>query len=88
MKVPTVGTDIVGLRDSVVDGETGILVPPKDPVELAKALGYILDNDHLRIEMGEKAQRRVNIEFSSERINQAVLDEYEQHSVINGTHKS
>ena len=87
MKVPTVGTDIVGLRDSVVNGETGILIPPKDPVELAKALGYILDNDHMRKEMGEKAQRRVNTEFSSERVNQAVLDEYEQHSVINGIHK-
>ena len=78
MGVPTVGTDIVGLRDAVVDGETGILVPPKDAVSLAKALELLLKDDGKRNNMGQNAQIRVRREFSADKVNRAVLDEYER----------
>ena len=55
MGVPTVGTRIVGLVDSVVDGETGILVPPRDVDALADALSRILSGEALKDEHDEES---------------------------------
>jgi glycosyltransferase involved in cell wall biosynthesis len=66
----------VGIRDTVIEGETGLLVPPKNVDELARALKVLLTDAELCKQMGEKARERAHREFSSERVNQAVLDEY------------
>lgn len=76
MGVPTVGTDIVGLRDSIVDGETGVLVPPKDPAALPHALAALLADEKTRKIMGDSARRRAVAEFDAQRVNAAVTDEY------------
>lgn len=76
MGVPAVGTDIVGVRDTVIEGETGLLVPPKSVDDLVRALKVLLTDVELCKQMGEKARERACREFSSERVNQAVLDEY------------
>ena len=78
MGIPSVGTDITGLRDAIVDGYTGLLVPPKDAVALAKALELLLKDDGMRKRMGHEAQIRVRREFSAEKVNRAVLEEYER----------
>ena len=78
MGIPTVGTDIVGLKDAVVDGKTGILVPPKDSEALACALKTLLADDALRQKMGEAAMLRVLDKFTANRVNQAILDEYQR----------
>lgn len=74
--VPCVGTRIVGLSDAVVDGETGILVPPKDAAALAAALASLLRDDARRTALGEAARRRVRAEFDAERMNALLLEEY------------
>lgn len=76
MGVPAIGTDIVGLRDAIVDGETGLLVPPKDAAALARAIMTLLSNDALRAEMGAKARLRAVAQFDSRKVNDAVLAEY------------
>ncbi|MHB1100131.1 MAG: glycosyltransferase family 4 protein [Burkholderiales bacterium] len=78
MGIPTVGTDIVGLKDAIVHGKTGILVPPKDSEALARALKTLLADDALRQKMGEEARLRVLDKFPANRVNQAVLNEYEK----------
>ncbi|MEH3053613.1 MAG: glycosyltransferase [Patulibacter minatonensis] len=50
--VPVVATPIAGLPEAVVDGETGLLVPPDDPAALAAALARLLDDDALRERLG------------------------------------
>jgi len=45
--VPVVATDVGGIRDVVIDGETGLLVPPEDPDALAAALCRVLTDDAL-----------------------------------------
>jgi glycosyltransferase involved in cell wall biosynthesis len=45
---PSVASDVPGLRDSVRDGETGLLVPHGDPERLADAVVRILDDPTLR----------------------------------------
>jgi glycosyltransferase involved in cell wall biosynthesis len=76
--VPTVGTDIVGLRDSIVNGETGLLVPPKTTDELAAGLRLLIDDPDQRGKMGERARSRARREFDSRKINADVLAEYER----------
>src|SRR6266513_798149 len=76
--VPTVGTRIDGLRDAVVDGVTGLLVPPKNAAALAGALASLLKNEPKRKQMGNAARERVRHLFDSRVINRRVLEEYER----------
>jgi D-inositol-3-phosphate glycosyltransferase len=56
--VPVVASAVGGLQSLVEHGETGFLVPDRDPVDFAKALGRILDEPMLAAAMSEAASRR------------------------------
>ncbi|HEX5983687.1 MAG TPA: glycosyltransferase family 4 protein [Solirubrobacterales bacterium] len=60
---PIVASDIGGLRDIVVDGETGFLVPPGDRPALVGALRRLIGDEKLRDRFGAAAQLRA-AEFS------------------------
>lgn len=53
---PTVASDAPGLRESVLDGETGFLVPHGDAEAIASALERLIRNPELRAEMGRSAR--------------------------------
>ena len=55
---PLVATRVGGLVDAVIDGETGFLVPPDDPVALAAALRRVLTDDALAARMRAAARER------------------------------
>jgi glycosyltransferase involved in cell wall biosynthesis/phosphoheptose isomerase len=55
---PLVGTAVGGLLDSVDDGVTGVLVPPRDVPALAEAVRGLLADPDRRAEMGRAARRR------------------------------
>ena len=74
--VPCIGTRIVGLTDAVVDGVTGVLVPPKDAGALGSALMELLTGDACRRALGEAARDRVRREFDAEAMNADLLAEY------------
>lgn len=61
---PVIGSRIGGIPDIIVDGETGILVPPADPVNLRQAIKQLLDNAELRDRLGQAGQQRV-VEFQA-----------------------
>lgn len=63
---PVVGTRIAGTDEVVVDGETGILVPPQQPLELARAIRSILADPALGKRMGAAGRDRVLSHFSIE----------------------
>jgi glycosyltransferase involved in cell wall biosynthesis len=65
---PVVGSRVGGVQWSVADGETGFLVPPKDPKSLASRLLRLLLDDLLRRRMGRAARRRVEETFAWERV--------------------
>jgi glycosyltransferase involved in cell wall biosynthesis len=56
---PVVGSAVGGLLDTVVDGVTGVLVPPRDPERLAVVLGELLADPQRRSELGSAGARRV-----------------------------
>jgi glycosyltransferase involved in cell wall biosynthesis len=53
--VPSVGYDVYGLRDAIVDGETGLLVREQRPEALAKAIAELIDDPPLRNRLGAAA---------------------------------
>ncbi|MDQ4098666.1 MAG: glycosyltransferase family 4 protein [Actinomycetota bacterium] len=57
--VPVVGTRVGAIPEMVVDGVTGLLVPPGDDRALAETLGYLLDRPDVRDRMGSAGRRRV-----------------------------
>lgn len=77
MGLPTVGTAIYGLTDAVADGETGILVPPRDAGALREALRRLLDCPDERIRMGRAARQRCFELFDAAKINAGVAEEYQ-----------
>ena len=84
MGIPTVGTSIIGLADSVVDGVTGLLVQPKDSRALADALVLLLRDKGRRTRMGLAARERAIQLFDAARVNESVLHEYERHFEFSG----
>ena len=57
--VPVVATPVGGIRETVVDGVTGLLVPPRDPPALAGAILRLLDDRELAARLAAEAARRV-----------------------------
>jgi len=64
MKVPVVATEVGGLPESIENGKTGILVPPKDVESLSGAIKYMIEHPEIRRKMGEEGGRRVEERFS------------------------
>lgn len=67
MGKPIVASDVNGVRDYIDPGETGILVPPKDPEALARALSTVAESPQLRTLLGVNAQRAAATQFSPSR---------------------
>jgi glycosyltransferase involved in cell wall biosynthesis len=65
---PMVATAVDGTPEVVLDGKTGLLVPPGDPTSLAQAICRLLGDSELRSAMGEAGRRWVMENFSRERL--------------------
>lgn len=74
---PVLGSAVGGVKHSVVDGRTGVLVEPHDPDAVARGLRLLLDDDRLRDRMGQAGRERVNAEFTWERVTEALAAIYE-----------
>ena len=62
--VPVVGFEAGGLREAVVNDETGILVPPEDAGALRRAITRLLADEHLRTRLGRAGKKRMQDDFS------------------------
>jgi glycosyltransferase involved in cell wall biosynthesis len=73
---PVVAADVGGLRDLVVNGETGYLIPPRDVPSLRGALERLLTDRDLRRRLGKAGRRRAAEHFSWERTVSETLSAY------------
>lgn len=72
-----VATPVGGTPEVVVDGVTGLLVPPRDPDALAAALRRLLADPGLRARMGDAGHERVRTRFSADAMTTRVLEIYD-----------
>jgi glycosyltransferase involved in cell wall biosynthesis len=61
---PVVGSAVGGIKEMIIDGETGFLVPPDDPRALAEKIVLILKSEDLRNRLGRAARERFETTFS------------------------
>ena len=76
MGLPTVATDIRGNRQVIADGETGLLVPVRNPIGIAAAVERLVADAGLRSAMGAAARGRAAGEFDQQRIIDRTLAAY------------
>ncbi len=67
-RVPVIASHVSAIPEIVTDGETGLLVPPRDADALAAALALLLGDYVLRRHMGLLAEDRLETHFSAERM--------------------
>ncbi|MBC7250916.1 MAG: glycosyltransferase [Anaerolineae bacterium] len=65
---PIVASRVSAIPEIVVDGETGLLVPPRDVKALAAALIELLRNPQRAVEIGRRGRARLEQEFTVERM--------------------
>ncbi len=63
MHVPVVACDVGGLRETVRHNQTGLLVPPESPEQLAAAILTLLNDESLRQRMGAAGRSMVEAEY-------------------------
>jgi glycosyltransferase involved in cell wall biosynthesis len=68
MALPVVSTRVGAIEEAVVDGETGIFVPPRDPAALARAMLELAQSPEKRTQMGNAGRRVAERKFSLERM--------------------
>jgi D-inositol-3-phosphate glycosyltransferase len=75
---PVIGSNVGGIKYSVRDGETGYLVPPKDPDLLAERLAHMYRHPKVMSVLSRQAVRRANDLFTWEKITASVAAVYEE----------
>jgi len=76
MGVPTIAASVGGIPDLVLHGETGWLVPSKNPTKLAKAIEYALEHPEAGKEMALAGRERAMELFDVKRTSKEIRDIY------------
>lgn len=84
MGLPVVASRVTGCVDAVADGDTGMLVPPRDPQALEEAIRLYIEDPGLRLKHGQAARERVLRHFKPERIWDALYAQYLLHMCRKG----
>jgi len=66
--VAAVATDVGGTKEVIEDAETGFIVPPRSPEQMAERICQLLQDEKLRKRLGENARRRAETRFAEEKI--------------------
>ncbi len=74
--VPVIGSDTGGIKYSVSHGETGLLVPPNDPISLASNISFLLNDKKLAMRMGKNGLRRVHKRFTWGKVAEQIAEIY------------
>ncbi len=75
---PIIASKVGGIKEFVKNDINGLTVPPNDPVKLAYAIRYLLENKDLREKYGKNARRIVEEHFSWEKVARNAVKIYEE----------
>lgn len=76
--IPSIATDVEGSSELISDGETGLLVPPRNPKRLAEAILRLLEAEELRQKLGDNARKHIVNNYDWEIITDSVEKVYEK----------
>ncbi len=76
--VPVIGSAVGGIKSTVADGETGYLVPPRDPEALADRMARCYEQPGLLPVLGRLAERRAKTLFTWDRVTQLLESVYDE----------
>jgi len=75
---PVIGTNVGGIPEQVLDGETGFIIPENNPTALAEKLQILIKNPSLRHKMGQAGRKRVTSLFEPRKMLAKVLAVYQE----------
>ena len=75
---PVIATTMGGLPELVEHHQTGVLVSPSKPEELAAAIDQIMASSHRRLEMGKRGRKKAEDDFSLARHNESIWNLYQE----------
>lgn len=81
-ETPVVASSVGGIIEIVENHRNGLLVPPNNPLELAEAIQYLLDNRDVRTRMGKEGRKDIIREFSLKVVTEKLQGIYQ--NVLNG----
>jgi len=64
MGLPVITSNICGIQELITNNKSGLLIPPKNPEELAKAIQKLLKNSKLRRKLGKNARKKIQKDFN------------------------
>lgn len=82
--LPVIATDVGGVKEVVIHNQTGIIVQPKQPQELAHAILTLMNNETKRKSMAAQGRLRIERYFSQEKFLDTVEKLYEE--LLHQTH--
>ena len=71
--IPAIGSNIYGITDAIIDGETGVLVEKGNVDALASAMLSLANDPSIRKKMGESAKQRVLEKFHQQRLSDELM---------------
>jgi D-inositol-3-phosphate glycosyltransferase len=83
---PVIGSDVGGIKYTVMHGKTGALVPSNNPQALADSIDKLLNSPGLLTEMGKRAIKRVNALFTWKRVAGSMMRVYQLVAAQNALH--
>lgn len=75
---PVVASDIGGMHELVINEETGMLVPPEDPVKLGEAISKLLEDPELLEKCGKQGRKLVEERYSLNSVVKQLIQFYEE----------
>ena len=63
-----IATDIAAAREQIIDGKTGVIVPPRNPAAIVKAILFLLDNPDISKSIRQNSHKHVSQFFTMERM--------------------
>ena len=75
---PVISSDVGGVRDLILDGYNGLLVPSNDPASLAEAILYLLSNPERREMMGKAGREKAYPQFDKNRLVKDIDELYQK----------
>ena len=76
--LPVVASNVGGVKEIVIEAETGYTVSPQDSVTLNRKLSYLIENEQVRIDLGRQARQKYESQLTFQHMYEKTLAAYHE----------